>query len=101
MNVSITARKFKARETLKDFINEEVRSLSRFNDDIISADVILSYQNSKENIKTAEITLHIPGQTLVATVDSDDFEKSVGATVEKLSRQLKTLKSKRTTARVK
>jgi putative sigma-54 modulation protein len=101
MNITITARKFKARETLKDFINEEVKSLSRFNEDIITADVILSYQNSKENIKIAEITLHIPGQTLIATVDSDDFEKSVSASVEKLTRQLKTLKSKRTTLRVK
>lgn len=101
MNITITARKFKARETLKDYINEEVKSLIRFNEDIINADVILSYQNSKENIKTAEITLHIPGQTLIATFDSDEFEKSVSATVEKLSRQLKTLKSKRTTSRVK
>ena len=101
MNITITARKFKARETLKDYINEEVKSLIRFNEDIINADVILSYQNSKENIKTAEITLHIPGQTFIATFDSDEFEKSVSATVEKLSRQLKTLKSKRTTSRVK
>jgi len=97
MNVTITARKFKARASLKDYINEEVKSLSRFNHDILNVDVILSYQNSKENIKSAEITLHIPGQTLVATEDSDDFAKSVGAVTEKLSRQLKTLKSKKTT----
>jgi ribosome hibernation promoting factor len=101
MNITITARKFKARETLKDFIKQEVSSLSRFNDDILSADVILSFQNVKDSIKSSEITLHVPGQTFVATKNSDEFEKSISASVEKLSRQLKKLKSKRTTVRQK
>lgn len=95
MNITITARKFKARETLKDHVNAELKSLLKFNDDIINADVILSYQNSHDSIKKAEISLHIPGQTLVATEESDEFTKSVTAATDKLSRQLKTLKSKR------
>lgn len=95
MNITITARKFKARETLKDHVNAEVKSLLKFNDDILNADVILSYQNSHESVKKAEISLHIPGQTLVATEESDEFTKSVTAATDKLSRQLKTLKSKR------
>lgn len=95
MNITITARKFKARETLKDYIKDEVKSLLRFNDGIISADVILSFQNSHDSIKKAEISLHIPGQTLIATEESDEFTKSVSGASEKLSRQLKTLKSKR------
>ena len=95
MNITITARKFKARETLKDHIRDEVKSLLRFNDDIISADVILSFQNSHDSIKKAEITLHIPGQTMVALEETDDFAKSVSVASQKLERQLKTLKSKR------
>jgi len=95
MNIIITARKFKARETLKDYVKDEVKSLLKFNDSIISADVILSFQNSHESVKKAEITLHIPGQTLIAAEESDEFTKSVSAVVAKLLRQLKTLKSKR------
>jgi len=95
MNITITARKFKARETLKDHIKEEVKSLSKFSEDILSADVILSFQNSHDSIKKAEITLHIPGQTLVAAEESEEFTKSVTAASGKLRRQLKTLKSKR------
>ncbi len=95
MNIIITARKFKARETLKDYIKDEVKSLLKFNDSIISADVILSFQNSHDSVKKAEITLHIPGQTFVATEESEKFIKSVTAATNKLSRQLKTLKSKR------
>ena len=95
MNISITARKFKARQTLKDFISSEVKGLKKYNDDILSAVVILSYMNSKDSIKSAEIILQVPGQTLSANVDSDDFEKSVSSSIEKLSRQLKKLKTKR------
>ncbi|GAB4297016.1 MAG: hypothetical protein Kow0098_20780 [Ignavibacteriaceae bacterium] len=95
MNIIITARKFKARDTLKDFIKAEVSSLQKFNDNILSADVILSYQNNKDSKKTAEIVLHVPGQTMSATETSDEFEKSVSAAAEKLSRQLKKLKTKR------
>jgi putative sigma-54 modulation protein len=95
MNVTITARKFKARETLKDYIKDEVKSLLKYDDSIISAGVILSFQNSHDSIKKAEITLHIPGQTLVATEQTEEFTKSVTLAVNKLSSQLKTLKSKR------
>ena len=95
MNILITARKFKARETLKDHTKAEVKSLLKFNDSIISADVILRFQNSHDSVKKAEITLRIPGQTLIAAEDSDEFTKSVSTAVAKLLRQLKTLKSKR------
>jgi len=95
MNISITARKFKAHDTLKEFINNEVVSLEKYIDNILNVDVILSYLNSKENVKTAEIIVQVPGQTLTAEEKSDDFKKSVAASVEKLSRQLQKLKSKK------
>lgn len=97
MNIQITARKFKAHETLKDFVKGELTSLQRFNDDIINADVKLSFQNTQNSIKIAEIILSIPGQKLTAKEESDDFKKSVTGAVEKLRNQLSTIKSKRTT----
>lgn len=96
MNIQITARKFKAHETLKEFIKDELTSLKRFNDDIISADVKLSFQNTQNSIKIAEVLLSIPGQILTAKEESDDFKKSVAGAVEKLRNQLSTIKSKRT-----
>lgn len=96
MNISITSRKFKARDVLKEFINNEVKSLEKYNDRILSADVILSYQNSHDSIKIAEIIIQVPGQTLAATENSDDYKKAVSAAVEKLSRQLTKLKTKKT-----
>lgn len=95
MNITITARKFKAHPSLKDYINGEIKSLEKYNYDILSADVILSYQNTKDSVKTAEIILQVPGQTLNATETSDDFKKSINIANEKLIRQLKKLKTKR------
>lgn len=96
MNIQITARKFRAHETLKEFIKDELTSLKRFNDDIINADVKLSFQNTQNSIKIAEVILSIPGQKLTAKEESDDFKKSVAGAVEKLRNQLSTIKSKRT-----
>ncbi|MGA7723390.1 MAG: ribosome-associated translation inhibitor RaiA [Ignavibacteriaceae bacterium] len=96
MNVSITARKFKAHSTLKEFINSELESLTKYNDSILDIDVILSFQNTNNSIKTAEIIVKVPGQILTATESTDDFNKAIVATVEKLSRQLQKLKTKRT-----
>ena len=101
MNIQITARKFKAHDSLKQFVKDEISILNKYNDDILSADVILSFQNPTNSIKIADITVSIPGQILNANDHSDDFKKSVTASVEKLIKQLKTIKSKRTTARVK
>ena len=95
MNIQITARKFKAHYTLKEFIKDEVSSLEKFNDDIIGADVILSFQNNQNSIKKAEIILNIPGQTLNAADQTEDFKASISSVVEKLRRQLETIKSKR------
>jgi putative sigma-54 modulation protein len=95
MNINITARKFKAHPSLKDFIEDEVSSLSKYNDGILSAEVILSYLNTKDSLKTAEMIIHVPGQTLTAIEQSDDFKKSVNASMEKIIRQLKKIKTKR------
>jgi len=96
MNISITARKFKALDSLKDFINAEVQSLEKFYDDIMKAEVILSFQHTTNSVKTAEIILHVPGQVLKATEETEEFKKSVTLCVEKLGRQLEKLKTKRT-----
>jgi putative sigma-54 modulation protein len=95
MKINITARKFKARASLKEFIEAEVSSLEKFSDDIISVDVILSFQNSKDSIKVAEVIAKIPKQLLSATDESDDFMKSISAAVQKVARQLKKTKTKK------
>ncbi|RMD48735.1 MAG: ribosome-associated translation inhibitor RaiA [Ignavibacteria bacterium] len=94
MNVQITSRKFKAKDSLKEYIHKELKSLEKYFDDIREANVVLYYTHQKDSIKTAEILLQVPGKSLVAEVSSDDFTKSVHGCVQKLERQLKDLKAK-------
>ncbi len=97
MNIRITSRKFKAKDSLKDFIRKEVKSLERFNDQILDVKVILSFTHLKDSIKTSEITLRIPGKTITVSTESDEFEKSVPIAIEKIRKQLRKIKTKRLT----
>ena len=94
MNIKITARKFKAHDTLKEFIKEQISSLEKYYDNILNAEVVLSYINQNNSIKNAEIIIQIPGQTIKAKNESDDFNKSVALSVTKLKTQLKKHRSK-------
>jgi len=95
MNINITARKFKAKDTLKEFIRSEVKSLEKFNDSIQDVDVVLSYLHNKDSIKIAEISLSVPGKTLLVTEESEEFTKAITESADKLKRQLKKIKSKK------
>ncbi|HPN39633.1 MAG TPA: ribosome-associated translation inhibitor RaiA [Melioribacteraceae bacterium] len=95
MNIQITSRKFRAKDSLKDFINNEVSSLEKYNDEILEANVILSFTHLKESEKTSEIVIKIPGKTLSVSETTDEFEKSITLAVEKLVRQLRKVKTKK------
>lgn len=100
MNVQITARKFKARDSLKTHIQRELKLLEKYNEEILEVNVVLSFTHAKDSIKTAELSLQLPGKTLSVSEESEEFEKSVTIAIEKLIRQLKNIKSKRISAKV-
>ena len=92
MQVKFTARHFEPRQSLRDTAIALAENFSKFNDDIISTEVILSLDN--EIVKIAEFIVHVGGQTLVIKESSDDFQKSVHEAADKMERQLKRLKDK-------
>ncbi|PJA97064.1 MAG: ribosomal subunit interface protein [Ignavibacteriales bacterium CG_4_9_14_3_um_filter_34_10] len=95
MKIKITSRKFKAKDILKEFIEDEAKRLERFDDGILDVDVVLSFIHNKDSIKNAEIKVKLPKKVLVANESSEEFTKSVTLAVEKLIRQIKQLKSKK------
>ena len=95
MNIQITARKFRAKDSLKNFIRGEIKSLEKFNDEILDVNVVLSYTHLKDSIKDAEIVVQIPGKTITVNQSSDDYEKSVSGAIQKVIRQLSKVKTKR------
>jgi putative sigma-54 modulation protein len=97
MNIQITSRKFKAKDSLKDSIKEEIKRIERFYDSVLDVNVVLSFTHVADSIKTAEVTVKIPGKVISVSSDSDEFEKSVVASIEKIIRQLKKIKTKRIT----
>lgn len=96
MNLQITARKFRAKDSLKDFIESQVKSLEKFHDSIMETNVILSFTHLKDSIKTTEIVTKVPGKVLTVSESSEDFEKSTSLAVNKLIRQLQKVKTKKT-----
>lgn len=94
MNIYITARHFKAHETLRAYAFETINILENYYDGIISADLILSYEKSKKSLKSAELLVKVRGSMLKAIEKSDDYPKSIDAAVSKIKRQLQRHKSK-------
>jgi len=95
MNIRITSRKFKAKDSLKDFIKDEIKALEKFNDQILDVNVILSFTHPKDSIKIAEVIVKLPGKTITIENTSDTFEKSISSAIEKIKTQLKKIKTKR------
>ncbi len=95
MNVQITSRKFRAKESLREYIKEEAAALEKYADDIIDVNIVLSYEHTKDSIKIAEVIVQVPGKTVTASESSEEFGKSVGFAFEKVTAQLKKLKTKR------
>lgn len=91
MNISITARHFKAPEPLKDFTRKEVERLTKYYDGIIDGEVILSWEKLTQ---IAEIKLKVYGQVLTAKEKSEDIRKSITLAVDKVERQLEKYKEK-------
>lgn len=95
MDTQITARHFNASKRLKDFVNARVGKLERFYDGITDARVILSKQNAAGGAKTAEITLNVRRNLLIAQDEATTYEEAIDRCVTRLRRQILKYKGKR------
>lgn len=97
MSFILTARHFKAHDTLKEYAEAEAEKLAKFYDGIIKTEIILSYDKPTNSIKNAEVIVHAKNhQTFKATGSSDDFQKSIESSIEKVVTQIKKFKDKLT-----
>ncbi len=94
MEIHITARHFKAHETLREYATNAVERLERYYDGIIRAEIIFSYERSHNSLKDVEVLLTVYGAVLKAYDQADDYIKALDNTMEKVERQLKRYKSK-------
>ncbi|HAF30814.1 MAG TPA: ribosome-associated translation inhibitor RaiA [Bacteroidales bacterium] len=95
MDIKIHSIHFDADKKLIDFINNKVKKLIQFHDNIIGVEVFLRLENDQtaEN-KLAEIRLDIPGNDVFAKKKSKSFEESIDNCLEAIKRQLTKFKEK-------
>ncbi|HEX9654343.1 MAG TPA: ribosome-associated translation inhibitor RaiA [bacterium] len=91
MQITFTARHFKATDRLKAYCEKRVSRLKRYYDGIIECEIILDYEKLNQ---IAEMAIKVYGQRLVAVEKSEDIFKSIDRAVDKLERQVKKYKEK-------
>ena len=95
MNVQIQSVKFDADRRLVDFVEAKMAKMDRFAERSTGAEVILKLDKDHEKgNKVATVTLHMPGEELVAEHRSKAFEESVDEAIDALKRQLEKFKGK-------
>ena len=97
MEVNISSLHFIARPELNDFANKKIQKLSRFDHNLMYADVYLKTDNQQhkfnENDKVVEVKLHSPGHELFATASAESFEKSIALVCSKIENQIRHYKN--------
>jgi putative sigma-54 modulation protein len=95
MNIKIHSIHFDADAKLLGFIDQKVKKLLQFYDDIIGAEVFLRLEKVQDmENKIVEIKLFIRGNDVFAKKQSKTFEESTDECVEALRKQLKKHKDK-------
>ena len=94
MEIRVQTLKINADQKLLDFIDKKVNKLSRFFDDVIRTEVILSLLPDVDN-KNVKIKVMIPGNDLVVEKNASTFEDAVVDCVAVLKDQLVRTKEKR------
>ena len=89
MKVNISSLHFKTDQKLDDFIENKVKKLKQFHNEIVSGDVVLKLDKdiNQEN-KVTEIRLDVPGADIYAKKQSKSFEEATDLAVEALKKQL-------------
>jgi putative sigma-54 modulation protein len=95
MEVTVQSLHFTASAELHNFVIDKVNKLSHFYDRILSANVVLKLDKSKNaDNKVCEIRLSIPGDDLFAKNQCGSFEEATTTTVAALENQITKMKAK-------
>lgn len=95
MNVQIQSVKFDADRRLIEFVESKMAKLERFADRTTGAEVILKLDKDFEKgNKVATVTLHVPGEEMVAEHRARTFEEAVDEAVDALRRQVERFKER-------
>ncbi|RKX25576.1 MAG: ribosome-associated translation inhibitor RaiA [Candidatus Zixiibacteriota bacterium] len=91
MKKKITARHFDLTPEMKARAEDEIEGLTRFFDNIISAEFTLDAERHR---RSAELRVKVYNQTLAGSEETDDIYTAMSGAVDKVKGQLKRYKGK-------
>jgi putative sigma-54 modulation protein len=91
MEIRISARHFELTDNLRNFAEEEIRRLEKYYDNIISAELTMSVEKSRQ---LAELSVKVYGTLLTAKAKTFDMYPAVEQAVTKMETQIKKYKGK-------
>lgn len=87
----ISARHFDLTDEMRERAEEEMDNLTRYFDNIISADLVLDTERHR---RLAELNVKVYNTTLTGSGETDDMYASIATAVDKIKVQLKKYKGK-------
>ncbi|NOX77120.1 MAG: ribosome-associated translation inhibitor RaiA [Gammaproteobacteria bacterium] len=92
MQISVSGQHLEITTSLRDYITGKLERLERHFDKVTKAHVILSVEKLRQK---AEATLHIRGADIFAEAENENMYAAIDALMDKLDRQVKKHKEKR------
>ncbi len=84
MKINLQTIHFKGSDNLKNFVEEKVSKLGRFDSSIISAEVTLTEDGGGLQNKTCDIRLVVPGNDDIVKKSAASFEEAISEAVSTL-----------------
>ena len=95
MKIQFQSIHFTADQKLKDYIEQKLEKLSKYNDQIMDIKVMMKLENSGQiKDKIVELIIGIPGETFVSSESSKTFESALDKSLDSAKRQIKKHKEK-------
>ncbi len=96
MQINISGRRLDVTQALRAYVDSKFRKLERHFDNMTNIHVILSIEKER---RKAEATIHVRRGNVYADAEHEDMYAAIDGLVDKLDRQLKRHKEKRTERR--
>ncbi len=88
MKVNITSRNFKANESVRKHIKERLEDLTKYNDQILFADVVLLTDKPPKEEKHCELKIKLKDRIITSKESSNDLTKAIDLAIGKVEIQL-------------
>jgi len=98
MNISLTGRAIELTDPIKEYLQNAIASLSKFNLDIISAQAVCTKQSTgKKQGVSVEFTINLAGKnTVVIKQSDDDMYAAIDMAIDRAQKALRRMHEKMT-----